>query len=84
MSIHIHGQKPCTGRNVIQHLSYARFITFKSKPQNESIKSQTQQMRQEFTAVMQYHSSDGQVSPFSNNLSNTQMLPGDEKGMTNS
>jgi len=41
-------------------------------------------MRQEFTAVMQYHSSDGQVSPFSNNLSNTQMLPGDEKGMTNS
>lgn len=41
-------------------------------------------MRQEFTAVMQYHSSDGQVKTFSNSLSNTEMLPGDEKGMTNS
>lgn len=41
-------------------------------------------MGQGFTAVTQYSSSDGQVSPFSYNLSTAQMLPGDEEGMNDS
>lgn len=38
--MHIHGQKLCRGRKVIQHSSYAGFLTFKPKPWNVPINSQ--------------------------------------------